>query len=270
MTPPDFFIIGVPKAGTAALHSALASHPGIVMSPMKEPKFFVGEDERPIRQPGHGDAHEQICALEDYETPNGREKGKKYGESAPYYLYDFAAHDAIARVAPKAKLVIVMRDPIERAHSSWLQLRAEGLEAESDFLTACSLEVKRISDGWGPFCHYLQLGRYGEQLQHLLTRFPRRQVAILRYLDLIDNPARSIDRIRRFLGVKEGVSEPIVRELRDNLGPRPRIAPEDRRLLLEAFEDDIRLLEDLTRFDLSDWRDENRFGFRSRKQLAHA
>jgi Sulfotransferase family len=316
MTLPDFFIIGVPKAGTTALHSALASHPEIFMSPVKEPKFFMCEDERPLRQRGPGDAHsaqEWVSRREDYEALFYGAEGRLCGESTPFYLYDSAAHDRMARTVPDAKLIIVLRDPIDRAHSNWLHLWSDGLETERDFVTACSLEVKRISDGWGPFWQYLNLGRYGEQLQHLLTRFPREQIGILRYRDLVDSPERAVDRICRFLGVEERlvpsipventrgyvedsvrsrmlgrvirvgsnvgallppevwrhVSEPIVRELQRNAGPRPRITPEDRQLLLDGFEEDIRLLEELTRLDFSDWlKDEDRGEFRSRIQLA--
>jgi Sulfotransferase family len=316
MTLPGFFIIGVPKAGTTALHSALASHPEIFMSPVKEPKFFLCEDERPMSQSGPGDAHsarEWVSRRADYEALFEGSQGLLCGESTPFYLYNFAAHDRMAELVPDAKLIIVLRDPIDRAHSNWLHLWSDGLETERDFVTACSAEVKRISDGWGPFWHYLHLGRYGEQLQHLLTRFPRRQIELIRYRDLVDTPRETLDRICRFLGVEEGVvsslptentrgfveesarsrtlgkvirvganvgalfppeiwryvSEPLVRELQRGAGPRPRIAPDDRRLLVGGFESDIYLLQRLTGLDFSDWlNDQSQGEFRVRAQVA--
>ena len=57
MTLPDFFIIGAPKAGTTALHAALEAHPQIFMSPVKEPKFFLCDEDPLPRQGGPGDAH---------------------------------------------------------------------------------------------------------------------------------------------------------------------------------------------------------------------
>jgi hypothetical protein len=212
---PDFFVIGVPKAGTTALHSALAGHPELCMSRVKEPKFFLCEDGRPMPWSGPGDAHSSqkwICDREVYESLFEGNEDLLRGESTPFYLYDIAAHDRIARLVPDAKFVVVLRDPVDRAHSNWLHLWYDGLETERDFVTACSLEVKRISDGWGPFWHYLNLGRYGEQMQHLLTRFARKQILIVKYRDLVDGPAQVIDRICCFLGVEPGLVSSIPME----------------------------------------------------------
>ncbi|MDQ1521039.1 MAG: hypothetical protein QOI55_2112, partial [Actinomycetota bacterium] len=57
MALPDFFVIGAPKAGTTALHAALAPHPQVFLSKVKEPKYFLCNDAPPARQDGPGDAH---------------------------------------------------------------------------------------------------------------------------------------------------------------------------------------------------------------------
>jgi hypothetical protein len=215
MSLPDFFIIGVPKAGTTALHSALALHPDVCMSRVKEPKFFLCEDGRPMRQSGPGDAgsaREWICDRAEYETLFEGTDDLVRGESTPLYLYDKAAHYRIARLLPDARLIIVLRDPIDRAHSNWLHLWSDGLEPVGDFVTACSFEDQRVASGWGHSWHYLRMGRYGEQLEHLLTVFPREQIEILRYRDLVDTPADALDRICRFLGVAEGAVSTIPTE----------------------------------------------------------
>jgi hypothetical protein len=102
---------------------------------------------------------------------------------------------------PDAKLVVVVRDPIEPAHSNWMHLWSDGLEPVADFRAACELEDRRIAAGWGPFWHYRRTGLYGEQLEHLFTQFPREQVHVLRYRDLVHEPRRSLDGICAFLGV---------------------------------------------------------------------
>src|SRR5579871_2789274 len=90
MTLPDFFIAGVPKAGTTALHSALARHPELYLSPVKEPKFFL-TDGPPPTEGGPGDAktyREHVWRRQDYEALfAGAPPGARKGESTPFYLF---------------------------------------------------------------------------------------------------------------------------------------------------------------------------------------
>jgi hypothetical protein len=203
----DFYIIGAPKAGTTALHVALSRHPELYLSAVKEPKFFLC-DGRPTGQRGPGDAHsaqEWIWRRRDYErlfdpAPPGTLKG----ESTPFYLWDTAAHDRIRAATPAAKLIAIVRDPIDRAYSNWTHLWCDGLEPESSFLAACDAEERRVLQGWAPFWRYQGLGRYGEQLQHLFGVFPREQVHVLKYRELVGEPQAALDTICRFLGVAEG------------------------------------------------------------------
>jgi hypothetical protein len=96
MTLPDFLIAGAPKAGTTALHTALAAHPGLFMSAVKEQKFFL-TDGPPPRRGGPGDAQtyrEHVWRRADYEALFATAPaGTLRGESTPFYLYD-AAHSA--------------------------------------------------------------------------------------------------------------------------------------------------------------------------------
>jgi hypothetical protein len=204
---PDFIIVGAPKAGTTALHAALALHPDLYMSPVKEPKFFLCDGRRPprSRNRGPGDAHsarEWIWRRERYEALfAGAPPGALRGETTTLYLYDRQAHDRIAHAVPHARLIAVLRDPVDRAHSNWMHLWSDGLEPLSDFRAACEAEDARVRAGWAPFWHYRRLGRYGEQLAHLLERFPREQLHVLRYRDLADTPTAALDGVCRFLGV---------------------------------------------------------------------
>ncbi|WP_448628112.1 sulfotransferase family protein [Geodermatophilus sp. URMC 64] len=207
---PQFFIAGAPKAGTTALHAALATHPGLYLSPVKEPKYYLTGGRPPdrSRQRGPGDAHsarEWIWRRERYVALfAGAPARAVRGESTPFYLYDRDAHARIAADVPDARIVLVVRDPVDRAVSNWVHLRADGLEPEADFLTAVRAEERRIADGWAPFWHYRGLGRYGEQLRDLLTHFPREHVLLLRYRELVDTPQQTLDRVCAFLGVAGG------------------------------------------------------------------
>jgi hypothetical protein len=211
MALPDFLVIGAPKAGSTAVHDALVRHPQLFLSTPKEPKFFLTGGRRPQRRDhsGPGDAHsrlEWVWERDRYERLfDAAPPGTLRGESTPFYLWDTAAHLRMRVLVPDAKLIAIIRDPIDRAYSNWTHLRADGLEPEPDFVTACRLEPVRAARGFAPFWRYLDLGRYGEQLEHLCSLYPREQVHVLRYKDLIDDQQATLDAIFAFLGVDTGV-----------------------------------------------------------------
>ena len=296
MALPDFLLLGAPKAGTTALHVALARHPELFLSRVKEPKFFLTDGVRPAGPGGPGDAR----TFQEYVVDRGayeelfREapRGNLTGESTTLYLRDPAAHRRIAALLPAAKLIAVVRDPVDRAHSNWTHLRSAGLEPEADFLRACELEESRAARGWGPFWRYVDLGRYGAQLEHLHSVFPREQVHVVLYRDLRTDPVGTLDRICAFLGVRTGVVaevpaenvtaaaarsrlsgrvlpaldrlpaglvRPITRRVRRRLQReqqvRTPLTEVERAALLPAYEQDIAVLESLTGLDLAHWRD---------------
>jgi hypothetical protein len=127
------------------------------------------------------------------------------GESTPFYLYDLAAQRRIRDDVPGARLIAVLRDPVDRAYSNWMHLWSDGLEPIGDFRAAFRAEDARVTAGWAPFWHYRRLGRYGEQLEHLYALFPREQVHVLRYRELVESPVGTLDAVCRFLGVRTGV-----------------------------------------------------------------
>ena len=204
--PPDFFLIGAPKAGTSALHSALAQHPHLFLSKVKEPKYYMCGDSPPPAYKGPGDAHsnqewiwqrERYLALFD-DAPEGTLRG----ESTPFYLYNRDARRRIAADNPDAKLVAVLRDPVDRAYSNWMHLWMDGLEPRADIVEAVSREQQRIDAGWAPFWHYSSLGMYGRQVKDLFDHVPREQVLLLRYKTLVDEPDQALNRVCDFLGVE--------------------------------------------------------------------
>jgi hypothetical protein len=205
---PDFLLIGAPKAGTTALHVALARHPQLCLSTPKEPKHFL-VDGPPPTGGGPGDAKtyaEYVWRRSDYEQLwDHATDGQLKGESTTLYLQDPAAHRRIRAAVPDARLVAVLRDPVDRAHSNWSHLRSAGIEPVGDFPRACMLGAERVAQGWGPFWNYLAIGRYGEQLQHLLSVFPPEQVLVLVYRDLRERPRETLDQVCAFLGVDTGV-----------------------------------------------------------------
>ena len=280
---PDFLVIGAPKAGTTALHAALARHPGLYMSAVKEPKFFLSDGPPPAKGGGPGDAltyREHVWRRPEYEALfDPAPPGTLRGESTPLYLYDRAAMRRIRETLPAARLIVLLRDPVERSHSN------------------CAEEERRIAAGWAGFWHYTGLGRYGEQLEYLFTLFPREQVLVLRYRRLVDEPARTLDRICGFLGVEQHVlteiprqnvtshpeptlghravsaaqraasafgtlipgltaatlTGPLERFLQRHSRERQPLSWEQRQELIPRFEPDIRLLEQVLGESFRDW-----------------
>ena len=226
MPLPDFLVIGPPKAGTTALHTALARHPQLFMSAVKEPRFFLCDGRPPPAFGGPGDAQtyqEYVWKRADYEALfAAAPPGTRRGESSPFYLHDVDAHRRMRQLIPEARLIAVLRDPVERAHSNWAHLWSAGLEPYADFLEACQHEPERVAEGWAPFWQYTGLGRYGEQLEHLYQFYPPERVLLLRYRDLRNDPADALDRICRFLGVDAGLLTDIPSEnVRRHVEPTP-------------------------------------------------
>jgi hypothetical protein len=300
MALPDFLVVGAPKAGTTALHAALARHPALYMSVVKEPKFFLTDGQPPARG-GPGDAQtyrEHVWRRADYEALfDAAPAGAARGESTPLYLQDLAAHRRIHELIPGARLIAVLRDPVERAHSNWTHMWSAGLEPIGEVVQACAEEERRVEAGWASFWRYIGLGRYGEQLEHLYTLFPPEQVLVVRYRSLVDRPAQTLDQICRFLGVAPGIihtvprqnvtahpdrtlryhavsralrtasavgrflpgtsgtvlTDPLERMLQRSAPARKPLTWEEREALLPHFEADIRLLEQITGDDHSDW-----------------
>src|SRR6202161_4980896 len=159
---PDFLVIGAPKAGTTALHAVLTQHPGLYMSTVKEPKFFLSDGPPPTKG-GPGDAltyREHVWRRADYEALfDPAPAGTLRGEATPLYLYDRAAMRRIRVTLPAAKLIVIVRDPVERAHYNSTHPWSAGLEPIRDFVRACGEEERRIEAGWGRFWPQLRLGR---------------------------------------------------------------------------------------------------------------
>jgi hypothetical protein len=156
---------------------------------------------------------EHVWRRDDYEALfDPAPAGTLRGESTPFYLYNRDAQRRIRALIPDARLVVILRDPVERAHSNWTHLWSAGLDPVGDFVLACAEEHSRIEAGWADFWHYTALGRYGEQLEHLYTVFPSEHVLVFRYRALIENPAQALDRICGFLGVSQGIVTEVPRE----------------------------------------------------------
>ena len=202
---PNFLVIGAARSGTTSLYHYLAQHPQIFMSPVKEPRFFALEG-HPLDFRGPGDERlraDTITSFDRYqELFAGAGDEIAVGEASTVYLSHKAAPDAIARYLPGVRLIALLRDPAERAHSAFQHLIRDGWEPLTDFGEALRDEPRRIADGWYDFWHYRERGFYYRQLSRYFDRFGADRIRIFLYEDFVQNPLVVLEDIYRFLGVE--------------------------------------------------------------------
>lgn len=186
-------MIGVPKSGTSSFHRYLQQHPQIFMA-KKEPHFFSFEGER---RPDW--AVKDIAAYADLfaDAPCGA----ILGEVSPWYLYSASAANGIKQHTPDAKLIVILRNPVERAYSAFLHWVRLGGEHVSEFGRAVELETQRIREGAAWDFHYVAAGRYCRQLNRYFETFHSNQIQIVLYDDLSSKPVEVMRDVFRFLGV---------------------------------------------------------------------
>lgn len=204
---PNFLVIGAQKAGTTALYNHLKQHPQVYMSPVKEPHFFAYEGEK-LNFQGPRDLeimkHMVVSDLGDYEALFEAVSGEKAaGEASAMYLYSEKAPQRIRHYVPRIKLVAVLRDPAERAYSSFLHMIRDGREPLADFGEALDAEQERIRENWGPIWHYKSMGFYHEQLSRYYAAFEPEQIKVYLYEDLNDDPSSVLKDLYSFLDVDD-------------------------------------------------------------------
>jgi hypothetical protein len=206
MVLPNFLIIGAQKAGTTSLYHYLDQHPQIYMSSEKEPGFFAFEGEKP-NFCGPGDqalCNHVIIDIEAYRSLfEGVSDEIAIGEASTWYLYSPKAPERIKHYIPNAKLILILRNPVERAFSAFMHARRDGRESLTDFARALREEEVRIERNWEYLWHYKHMGFYSVQLKRYFEQFDRDRIKVYLYEDLNASPAELLKDIFQFLGVDQ-------------------------------------------------------------------
>lgn len=206
---PNFFIVGAPRAGTTSLYYYLRNVPGVYLPPLKELHYFAVTlhalmDRQPVRAPGRAPIRKKSEYLNLY---RGVKDEIAVGDASALYLWDPEAARLIHEVAPRARIIISLRDPVERAFSHYLMHVRDGAE-RAPFREVVESPV------------YIDLGLYAAQVKRYLEIFGRHQVKILVFEEFIQDPKGAVNDVLEFLGADYRVAKPIVQRYNAFAVPR--------------------------------------------------
>jgi hypothetical protein len=222
MRMPNFFLIGAMKAGTTSIYHYLGEHPEIFMSALKEPRFFAFDGRVSYSGPGD-DEFIPVMSLEAYSSLfDGVCDEKAIGEASTVYLYSPIAAACIRGRLPHARIVAVLRDPVDRAYSNYAYMVRRGYEPLGDFWAAAQAEKERIHKNWQPVWHYVNHGFYYGQIKRYLDVFPAPQIKVCLYDDLVADPVKFVQGIFCFLQVNETFVPDVSRRYNEGRIPRNR------------------------------------------------
>jgi Sulfotransferase domain len=204
---PDFIIIGTMRGGTTSLYSYLTEHPGIGSAYMKEVHFFDMYFNKGL----YWYRSQFPSSVQKYYTEHVQKRSFITGEASPYYLFHPHAPKRIAKTLPHVKLIVQLRNPVNRAYSHYYHEVAGGHE-KLTFAEAIEREEERIGkegeklaqdEHYNSFNHrhfsYLARGIYVDQLKVWMDIFPREQFLILKSEDFYADPAASLAQTLEFI-----------------------------------------------------------------------
>lgn len=281
---PEFFLVGAAKSGTSSLYMYLTQHPRVFVPPIKEPHFFSDFHHPAL---AHIDTLDKYLALFDDCPENALA-----GDASTSYLYSRGAPRRIQALQPRARIMAILRNPIDRAYSFYWHNRRDFHEPLS-FEDALEAEPGRIEERAGFASHYVRSGMYHDQVRNYIDTFGRDRVRVWLTEDLKDGAADVCREAFEFLGVEPlavdtgtvynrsgpvrsrtlarllfwkfpgrrrlGKAFPAVakqmrwRLIQRNMGTPPPMRPETRERLVGVFREDVLKLQDVLGRDLSHW-----------------
>jgi hypothetical protein len=179
---PNFFIVGAPQAGTTSLYEYLKRVPGVYMCPEKEPGYFHA---------GLGPIKTKADYLKLF---RGVRDEVAIGEASPGYLRDPNAPMRIREAVPQARIIMILRDPVDQMYSHYLVYVRD---------TPAPVSLAEAVRSY----RHLYFALYAEPVQRYLETFPRERVKILIFEELVKDPARNLHDVLNFLDVDAAIPD---------------------------------------------------------------
>lgn len=236
---PDFLIIGAQRCGTTSLYRYLSKHAYVTPALRKEIHFFDINYRK-----GMAWYRAHFPSLWTKIVRKSRKSCFITGEASPYYIFHPHAPKRIARVIPSVKLIVLLRNPVDRAYSHYHHALRQGNETLS-FEDAIGNEEERLcremekmleDENYYSFNHqkysYLSRGIYSEQIETWLTLFPREQILIEKSEDLYTNPQMILNRVLDFLSLPAWEMD---EDIKYNTGSYGPIDPNTRERLIDFY-----------------------------------
>ena len=283
----DFFIVGAPKSGTTSLYHYLNEHPHVEMSSQKEPDYF---SDREIHEQGMYYGKNRINTIDLYEDLFDQKKGVVYGESSVSYLFYENVPENLKSYNSNAKIIIMLRNPIDRAFSHYLMDYRLGLVSDSfeDIINKKSNHKKAHLF----YQQYIEVSEYSKQIQRYFKVFDKGNILIVDYDNFKIDVAGTVNEVYHFLNIStEFVADvntqyntftlpknkgirlvysfvflrktltfifpkslvKIIRRFLFKTDKKPKLLKETRNQLKQFFSDDVRRLSGLLAQDFSKW-----------------
>ncbi|SHI67074.1 Sulfotransferase domain-containing protein [Mesonia phycicola] len=290
---PNFLIVGAAKCGTTSLHNYLMQHPQVFMSKVKEPKYFSSQVvEFPFKGLGDDLVESELYKnFSDYKVLFSDSKDEKIiGESSADNLY--YSSQVIPLIKEKLgddiKIIILLRNPIQRAYSAYMHLKRDLREEEENFQAALALEQERIANNYEFIWHYKKAGLYSQDIINYQKAF--KNVKVILNDDLKKEPEQELEQICNFLEIdkdfefnleqnfnssgaiknkflqkilasrspsKRKLGKLIPSAIKDKLKSKNlkkvKLSDNDRKTLSLYYKDEIQKIEKLLNRDLSNW-----------------
>jgi hypothetical protein len=241
----SFIIAGTQKSGTTALNYYLRRHRQIALPIKKELHFFDRDELFAGAQVSYESLHRMFGPM----SP-----GTIAGENTPIYLYWRPALERIRDYNAAIKLIVILRNPIERAFSQWNMQRQRGSEP-LEFLDAVQAEPSRIAQAAPQQLRkfsYVDRGRYGEQLERAFHLFPRQQLLLIKYEEFRARQKETVEKVFQFLNVPQLRRFKLIEA--HNIAYERQMRGEERAAVFDILHNDIARVETLLGWNCSDWR----------------
>jgi len=242
----DFVIAGAQKAGTSTLDDIFRKHPQIQMANYKETHFFDNEG-RHWEAPDYDKLDAYFPVLDD----------RLRGEATPATLYWRPAIRRLREYNPHIKLIVLLRNPVERAYSHWRKEYSTGWDRMpfSEAIRAGRSRVQAEAEVEGLHRHfsYVERSFYGPQLAYLLDHFPRQQIHCEISEEFFGDQAATLARLASFLGIRSFPALPPVYKNSGYTFGVPALSEDDFRYLSELFREDLAAVESFLGRSIPAW-----------------